>query len=174
MILYQYLTALPPIPTHLLQDPYLPDESRIGFRDGEYTRWALRFKIQEWLEKNISEEILISGMQIITGDIPMHCDKRHWALNYIIDPGGEAVRTSFHKLPGESTLQAPSARAWNASQSEELCSVVLEPNRWHILNTHVLHSVSGVTGQRMAVTLGLNKDNPFDDIKGYQKLLSTT
>jgi hypothetical protein len=173
MLLYQYLTALPPIPAHLLLDAYLLDESKIGFQDGEYTRWALRFKIQEWLNENISNEILISGMQIITGDIPMHCDKRHWALNYIIETGGDAVKTGFHKLPGEPTRQTPSARAWNAAHSEEICSIVLEPFRWHIINTHVLHSVTGVTSTRKAVTLGLNRENPFDDIKNYSGLLAS-
>jgi hypothetical protein len=173
MILFNYLSALPPVPDHLLQDPYLPDESRIGFRDGEYTRWALRYKLEDWLYNNISDQIFISGIQIITGDIPMHTDKRHWALNYIIDPGGSEVRTTLHKLPGEAVLRPPSARAWDAAQSEELFSVVIAPGRWHILNTHVLHSVTGVTGKRMAVTMGLNGDNPFAHIKGYTGLFDT-
>ena len=172
MILFQYLNALPPIPEHLLQDPYLPDESKIGFQDGEYTRWALRYKLEDWLYNNISQQVFISGLQIITGDIPLHCDKRHWALNYIIDPGGDTVKTSLHKLPGEPTLQKPSARAWNATQSEELYSVIIEPFRWHIINTHVLHRVDGVTGKRLAVTMGLNGDDPFKQIKNYGGLLS--
>ena len=131
------------------------------FRDDEYRQYFRELRAYH----------VVEGM--IFSHIPLHSDKRHWALNYIIDPGGTAVKTGFHKLAGEPTLQPPSARAWNAAHSEEICSVVLEPFRWHIINTHVLHSVTGVTGTRKAVTLGLNRENPFDDIKNYSGLLAS-
>jgi hypothetical protein len=169
MLLYQYLTALPPIPAHLTVDPEVRDESRIGFRDNEYTRWPARPELLEWLRKNISEHIDIAGVQIITDNVPLHCDKRKWALNYLVELGGD-VTTSFHKLPGQTVLQPPASRAWDAVDSEELCSVKFESNRWHILNTNVLHRVDGVTGNRVAVTIGLNADNPFELISGYQGL----
>lgn len=171
MLLYQYLDALPPIPAHLTKNPEIPDESKIGFRDGIYARWAPRPELKEWLSNNVSTDVTLAGVQTIEGDVPLHCDKRKWALNYILDTGGSSVVTGFYKLPKESTLQPPAARAKFANDAEELATVVFVPGRWHLLNTHILHSVSGVIGKRVAVTIGLNSVNPFDEIKGYTGLL---
>lgn len=170
MILFQYLNALPQIPKELLIDPRVPDESKIGFHDNEYTRWAAKPELVDWLKENISNDVKLAGVQVITADVPMHCDKRKWALNYLIELGGTDVTTSFHKLPGKDVIQPPASRAWNEPTSEELFSVVLEPFKWHILNTNVLHKVAKVTGQRIAITIGLNDINPFESINGYRGL----
>ena len=173
MFLYQYLDALPAIPSHLTVDPCIRDESQIGFRDGSYARWAATPSLLEWLEKNISNQVNIAGVQIITRDVPSHCDKRKWALNYIIDTGGDNVVTSFQQIVGEDLVQPPATRTTRIDKPfNSLCSVVLKQNRWHLLNTNILHSVAGITGVRTAVTIGLNTVNPFDTIKGYNGLLS--
>ena len=174
MFLYQYLDALPAIPSHLTVDSYIQDESQIGFRDGSYARWAATPSLLQWLEENISSQVNLAGVQIITRDVPSHCDKRKWALNYIIDTGGDNVVTNFQQVIGEELLQPPATRTTHNSKSfNPLCSVVLKPNHWHLLNTNVLHSVVGITGVRTAITIGLNTVNPFDTIKGYNGLLSS-
>lgn len=171
MLLYQYLPALPKIPDELLLAPIVYDEDRIGFKDNEYVRWPSTSNLTSWLKENISEHIEIAGVQVISNDVPLHCDKRKWALNYLVHLGGTNVITSFHKLPGSTVIQPPASRAWDRTDQEELCSVKFELHQWHILNTNVLHKVDGVNSKRVAVTIGLNSNNPFDSIKGYSGLL---
>lgn len=170
MLLFQYLNALPQIPLELLHTPILYDETKIGFKDNEYARWATTPELKEWLRENISEDVELAGAQVISNNVPLHCDKRKWALNYLIHLGGNNVKTSFHKLPGEPVMQTPAMRAWD-KPSEELCSTTFELHRWHLLNTNVLHRVDGVQGKRVAITLGFNSSNPFDKIKQYSGLL---
>jgi hypothetical protein len=172
MLLFQYLNALPLIPVELLHTPIVYDESKIGFKDNEYARWATTPELVEWLRENISEHVELAGVQVISSDVPLHCDKRKWALNYLIHLGGESVKTSFHKLPNETVIQTPAMRAWDRNDSEELCTTQLELHRWHLLNTNVLHKVTGVTDKRVAITLGFNTSNPFEHIKRYGGLLS--
>jgi hypothetical protein len=172
MFLYSYLPALPAIPAHLTKSPILVDKDQIGFTDDSYSRWAAKPELVEWLKENISDSIKLAGVQVISSDVPLHCDKRKWALNYIIEPGGDNVSTGFYKLPGQSVLQPPGSRYAFARDEEELCVTSFKTNEWHILNTNVLHKVAGITGKRVAITIGLNSDNPFDKIKGYQGLTS--
>lgn len=172
MIIYQYLDALPPVPAHLAVSPAIPDESQIGFQDGLYTRWSAQPELVEWIRENITEEIKLAGVQTIGGDVPLHCDKRKWALNYLVDLGGPNVVTGFHKLPHQPVMQPPATRAKFATDAEEITSTTFTKGRWHLLNTNVLHSVTGVTGKRVAITIGFNADNPFSVIKGYAGLLS--
>lgn len=171
MLLYQYLTALPPIPTHLTKSPILVDKNQIGFTDDSYSRWAAKSDLVDWLKEHISESVTLAGVQVISSDVPLHCDKRKWALNYLIEAGGENVVTGFYKLPEKDAIQPPGSRYAFARDEEELCSTTFRLNSWHLLNTNVLHKVTGVTGKRVAITIGLNSDNPFDEIKRYQGLL---
>lgn len=137
-----------------------------------YARWAPKPELKDWIFQNISEDIRLAGVQIITDDVPMHCDKRKWALNYLVETGGDQVITGFFKLRGQPTVQPPAARAKYVLGAEEIVKTTFVTGRWHLLNTNVMHSVVGVTGRRVAITVGFNEDNPFDCIKGYQGLAS--
>jgi len=165
MLIFQYLDALPPIPTDLLVDSLVPDESQIGFRDGTYTRWAANPRLIEWLQKNISDYTNIAGVQTIGGTVMAHCDKRQWAVNYIIDTGGSNVTTTFYHHPNKSVIQAPATRISNDTKLKIIKQVVIEPGKWHIINTHVLHGVTNIETQRTAITIGLNADDPFAKLK---------
>ena len=174
MLLFQYLDQLPKIPVELLADPYIPDPAQIGFQDVGYTRWALRPELKSWLANNISTQIDIAGYQIISEDVNAHFDRRQWALNYVVHTGGPCVVTAFFK-DRKSPLQVD--QVYRLDQTEELDFLFdhcVEPSRWHILNTRVLHSVKGIETERVAVTIGLNTDNPFSLINGYQGYLNGT
>ena len=149
------------------------DKDRIGFTDDSYSRWAAKPELVEWLRENISESVQLAGVQVISSDVPLHCDKRKWALNYLIEPGGETVNTGFYKLPGKAVIQPPGSRYAFARDEEELVTTTFKTNEWHLLNTNILHKVTGVTGKRVAITIGFNSDNPFDEIKEYTGLIKT-
>jgi hypothetical protein len=184
MFLFKYLDLLPPIPVEFLLDP-IPDfsESNIGYSDdgsgwsNTYTRWGINQDLTQWLQAHISSDVKMSGVQIMSWDesvlpgerkVNPHCDYRKWALNYVYETGGENVATSFYCEKDQRILRDPGCRIINPSSLTALKTVVIEPNRWHIINTNVLHGVSNVETTRKAVTIGLNHDDPFSVIYPYR------
>jgi hypothetical protein len=168
MILFQYLDQLPKIPEELLTDPYIPNLTQIGFQDTGYTRWAIRPELKSWLADNISQDVGIAGYQVISEDVNAHCDKRLWAVNYIVNTGGPNVTTTLWQQPGQPVSREPSVKIPEYAKLNMLESVCIEPSRWHILNTRVLHSVRGIKTDRSAITVGLNIADPFSLINQYK------
>jgi len=191
MFLFKYLDLLPAIPVELLLDP-IPDfsESNIGYFDNgsgwsnnatthnaTYTRWGINQGLTQWVQAHISSDVEMAGVQIMSWDesvlpgdrkVNPHCDYRKWALNYVYETGGENVATSFYGEKDQRILRDPGCRITNHESLTVLKTVVIEPNRWHILNTNVLHGVSNVETVRKAVTIGLNYDDPFSVIYPYR------
>jgi hypothetical protein len=75
------------------------------------------------------------------------------------------VRHTFYHHPNKSVIQAPATRISNDTKLKIIKQVVIEPGKWHIINTHVLHGVTNVETQRTAITIGLNADDPFAKLK---------
>jgi hypothetical protein len=174
MLIFQYLDRLPKIPQELLADAYITDPAQIGFQDIGYTRWAVRPELRSWLANNISPQVDIAGYQVISQDVNAHFDRRCWAINYVVHTGGDHVITRFFK-DRRSPLQVD--QVYRLDQTEELDLLFdqcIEPGRWHIINTHVLHSVRGIETDRVAITIGLNTNNPFLAINGYQGYFNAT
>jgi hypothetical protein len=187
MLLFKYLDLLPPIPEELLVDPipdYKPDN--IGYKDGgtnwydaTYTRWGTTPKLVGWLQSNISNSVDIAGIQIMSWathvpagkrKVNPHCDKRRWALNYVYEIGGPNVTTTLYRERGHDLIRQSGCRLTHFDALVPIESVVVEPRRWHILNTNVLHGVTNVETTRKAVTIGINIDNPLEVIKGYENI----
>jgi hypothetical protein len=168
MMLFQYLDQLPRIPEELLVNPYIPDPKQIGFQDAGYARWAVNPELKSWLAENISADVDLAGYQVISEDVNAHCDKRLWAINYIINTGGPTVTTTLWQQPGQPVLRESRVKLPEYAKLNILESVCIEPSRWHILNTRVLHSVKGIKTERSAITVGLNNTDPFLLIKQYQ------
>ena len=165
MLIFQYLDSLPKIPAELLVDPIVHDESLIGYQTGIYARWEAKPDLIQWLKTNISNYVNIAGIQIMTADTIPHCDRRHWAVNYLTDLGGSNVTTAFYQKENWPIVAPPSVRLPDYTGLKTLKQVVIEPGRWHILNTHILHGVTNVESQRQAVTIGLNSIDPFSELK---------
>lgn len=171
MLIFNYLDWLPKIPKELLCDPHLSIPEQIGFKDDMYIRMGVSDNLKIWLAEHITKQVNLAGIQQITGDVPVHTDKRNWALNYILDTGGPNVHTNFLCQHGFEPVRGPSARPSGIEGELAVTnSVVIEPNRWHILNTHVYHSVTGVESMRRAITIGINLPNGIDAIKGSRIL----
>lgn len=76
------------------------------------------------------------------GVVPMHKDfGRHYAINYMVDTGGENVYT-----------------VWWDDNFKEIKRDKVELSRWCILSTKVLHGVEGIEPGRDRVGIGLNWD----------------
>ena len=97
--------------------------------------------------------------------VPAHCDKRLWAVNYILKTGGSGVTTTFYQEVGQPILREPATRVQENAKLDVIDQVIIEPFRWHILSTVVLHGVENIESQRQAVTLGLNSTDPFSELK---------
>ena len=135
----QYLN-LPSIPQHII-DSLILDVSQHhqhnnARQHGPYT-WSdyCTEALDQWCKENISNEMYY-GLQLMTSDVPVHQDfETQIKINYIIDPGGADVVTSFYD-----------------DRSNKLASYCIEPNRWHIFKANTHHGVSNITTTRISVT----------------------
>jgi hypothetical protein len=94
-----------------------------------------------------------------------HTDvNRTVAINYIIDTGGERVRTNWYRERGQSTHRGfkqpgelvPGKTELDYSELELLESVECLAGSWYMIQTDVIHDVSGITGLRRSLSYGCN------------------
>jgi hypothetical protein len=180
MFLFQYLDQLPKVPLDLLKNGHIEDQTRIGWRQGGYVRWPVSTKLDTWLATNLGSDLFTrssSGMQFIRDAIKPHCDLRAWALNYIIATGGEKVETIFWQEQDQPLLRESGTyrNGTTSAKLDEVWKVQIEPNRWHLINTNVIHSVTGVTDiqePRQGISISVMSRKPLEHIQGYQGKLS--
>lgn len=182
MLLFQYLPRLP------LPDPtYFKDTSNwilnfnkqtadsINESGIHYSLWNLPVAIEQWIDLNIinsrafTSQIDFRTFQA-TGSSSMllcHTDYiRKWALTCLLDCGGSEVYTNFYIEPGYPLIREQGLKFIN-NKLTKIYSVKIQPLRWHLLNTEVIHSVTGLTDTRKSVTIGFTTDDPFEYIRGY-------
>jgi hypothetical protein len=123
-------------------------------------------EFDKWAADNIHPYAYEAGLSIsMPKDLPgqgPHCDpRRRYALNYIIDTGGDNVRTVFYKekgFPIERLHDAgPEGRGYWADYPdlEVIDDVVFGAGIWVLLNAKVLHSVENMVGYRSFLTISL-------------------
>jgi hypothetical protein len=90
---------------------------------------------------------------------------REFALNYIIDTGGDAV-TSWYQENGKPMIrtkiqggQQSDSGFVDYNNLEILESAVLEKNKWYLISTNVLHDVDNIVGSRKSISIGIQKTN---------------
>jgi hypothetical protein len=180
MILYQYLDYLPSIPQDMVEhmvNRYQEQKilftvpERLTLRAGKsvknisYTRYQLATELEQWIKTNVCEEFNCAGFQTQTPHLPgqshlPHTDTwpRRWVLNYNLHTGGPKVTTQWYQEQGHNLLRNDCTRP--ASLDSLVCveSVQLEPCRWHILNTSVLHAVDNIETTRMTISLSFETE----------------
>jgi len=108
----------------------------------------------------------------LPAELPPHCDRqRQISINYLLETGGDDVRTCFFKTP---------RHVYDLSQSEndryenlELDFKISIPKEtWHSYNVQYYHSVENIYEQRLLFSI-LPESNPdFDTFKKrYQNLI---
>ena len=184
MILFQYLDDLPPVPNDIVsniltnvrsqQIDHAVPHRNIDLKDRTvknvvYNRHRATDELINWIRKNISINYESLGVQIQdpNPDNQRHfphtdTSPRHWVLNYNIQPGGGNVITSWYQENGYPVLREGTTRPKDVDQLELIQSVCVEPFRWHLLNTQVLHGVENIEHSRIAVTVGF-ETNPIED-----------
>ena len=185
MLLFEYLDSLPAIPNELLINPgtnsndYIkqPDERHKHLPAhwrATFARYSINTALLDWLRTNISTSLDLAGLQRMTWPddaisgkriIVPHTDAvRNWAVSYLFELGGTNVTTSFYQEQDFSLIRE-SDRLFKTERLTVVKQLVIEPYRWHLINTSVIHGVENVETQRQAITIGLNTDDPLSLLK---------
>ena len=190
---YYRQVDLPPIPDELLRFRSSIDPSQtinvndIGYgydhKKGNRSLISCRYvlagikdykPLMDWLNQNIPclhpSLIVLAQTQTSEGNMPsthiVHSDMgREFALNYMIDTGGDAI-TSWYQENGKQLHRTKIQRGQQSDSGfvdynnlELLESVVLEKNKWYLISTNVLHDVDNIIGARKSISIGIFKTN---------------
>ena len=151
MNLFNYVD-LPQIPEHLLTHIIDNDGvDRSWHASNNYLWYMCHDELKGWVRQNIGDKISIGkiGLQEMTKDILPHTDTgRAFALNYI-------VRTGDGILSHYETKNFYNGGFISIDKCKEINRVAVEPFKWHMLNTSVLHGVSGIKSSRLALTINV-------------------
>lgn len=179
MLFFQYLPKLP-VPENINDVAYWDDNCIKQFdqETGEvvYGVWDLPKNINQWIDQNV----LVSRDNIHTVDcrtiqpsilpsmLRIHTDfARRWVLSCIIDTGGPEVYTNFYIENQQPLIRDLGTKVVDGPNMNKLYSVKIQKGRWHLLNTAVLHSVTGIQTTRKALHIGIVAEDPFECIRGY-------
>lgn len=184
-MLFRYIDNLPAIPQNLLNEllPGITDQKlqfvnpdrqlSDGSKNILYQRWELTANLEKWIRENITANFDTAGIQILdfsarqSERLLPHTDSspRRWVLNYSISAGGDNVITSFYQEKDHPIVRDPLCRPDSIENLELLESHKIQCFRWHLLKTCVIHEVVGVTSQRIAISLGIDSDDPERFVK---------
>jgi len=141
-----------------------------------------------WLKENIIDfaDVYVYQEQS-QGDTHIgHVDiGRAVALNYVIDPGGLAVATSWYqqknkpllriKKQGGQLLDEPLQDCKNYYDSLiKIESQIFKPHTWYLLNVQIIHDVQNLTGVRKSISIGVKTDTYKNNQERFHNLLKET
>jgi hypothetical protein len=130
----------------------------------------------DWLLLNIGNIGYQSYFQIQgDGTHIVHSDLGRVAgLNYIIDTGGENVVTSWYQEKNKPLKRVKKIGRQQADDGfvdyqnlETLESVILQKNKWYLIDTGVLHDVDNIQTMRKSITINIQNQDQFDQIKYF-------
>jgi hypothetical protein len=173
----------PNLPSHLIDEVVRISYSMSAisiFRDTPTAsgRFCLRNTsntLLKWARDNVSDQIKIVWVQTIKdGNFGPHIDgpgktsgsRRYFNLMYILNTGGEKVLTHFY-----DPLKADIGDQTVFKYEEVLLKETFEfkANTWNMMNNQEIHSVEGVTGNRVCLSLSFyNPELP----KMFENLIS--
>jgi hypothetical protein len=175
---YQYIDELPSIPENFLSDVEsfnqfdLQDTSYVEGRSILYRRWSVNPKFENWIKANICDQYAVLSLQThhkideVTQHSP-HTDRtRPWVLLYLIESGGDMVTTSWYRERNEPLLRDNGLhKGLFKNQIDLVESTQVETKRWCLLNSRIIHGVTGITGTRMSFAISITRENPFEVLK---------
>jgi hypothetical protein len=173
----------PPIPEILLSEDFIPeigtDDIGYGvkhFKNGEEVSpcsyWFSNIRSREllsWIWKNVPATKNVSKLSYQqthhrTGGVHIvHCDiLRSYAINYMIDLGGEDAWTSWYKEKDKPLTRTKKEGDGQADTGyidyanlELLDTVKFGQGKWYIIATNVLHDVDKIVGTRKSITISI-------------------
>jgi hypothetical protein len=133
----QYIN-LPKVPD-VVVERYLAqlDSVEAKYTNGGYTWSDSNNKLlNKWCQQNICAD-MYWGVQLMSSDLPIHIDDGTTIkFVYLLQTGGENVRTHFHT-------------------GDQITETYIIPNQtWHILRVNTEHSVEGIAkdSKRISIT----------------------
>lgn len=140
MIAFSYIN-FPKLPESLTSEIYASVDDNIPLVELSFEKYKLlvcRKPIKDFVESIFSKPVYC-GVQTILNNQRVHIDyNRTVVYNYIIEPGGENVTTSFYV---------------DLKKSKKIEGLCIEPLRWHRLKVFLPHGVEGITSKRIAITV---------------------
>jgi len=184
---------LPPIPTQLLKDAGEPRIVQVNpdisyganhVKDGvtltgaEFKRGVFDYApLLLWLrENNIPGAEVFSKvhLQFQTGGThTIHSDvARIYALNYVVEPGGDNVITSWYQQKNNPVHV--SKQTFNNSNPPTYKNTVLlgsahfKKDRWYLIAVNILHDVGVIPGTRKVISFNFTDESIIDLINSKQ------
>lgn len=149
---FEYLEDIPPLPNELISDIINNDGVNRSWHNSPHYKFYIPSKrLISWCVENI-KGVKKVGIQEMDSDLPPHIDVgRNFAINYIVDTGGGSLcHYSSNKPYTSENGFVP------IQYVKEISKVYVEPRRWHILDTSILHGVVGITGKRLSLTVNVD------------------
>jgi hypothetical protein len=141
---------LPPVPENLIES--ITDiinkppkaSSNIASEYAFFKTRNVNDDLAIWLQ-SIFKNKIFAQYQLVYDGLPIHIDKgnRITAYNYLLDTGGENVRTVIYN-----------------DKYKPLQSETLEVKRWHRINTGMLHGVHGIDPNKIRIAISIGSDIP--------------
>ena len=171
-----YYPALPLIPNQLLEtvDAYntnkvvITNLTRHAIKDGKtipnawYERYPVNENIYTWINKNIASDYTDIGMAFhgtpnsISTALPHTDQTRNWLLMWLLDEGGTEVDTVHWQEKNQPIIRTSDLKApLSYDNLIEIGRARFKRGEWILLNTHVIHSLEGITaGPRISLQIG--------------------
>jgi hypothetical protein len=118
-----------------------------------------------WCKNNISYnicDIADIGIQTIRqGNFEPHIDGpsskgqlRHYNLMYMIDTGGQNVKTKIYNSPSELVAKVKQTDySISYAEAELIETFEFQKHTWNLMNNQMFHSVEGITGTRIGLSI---------------------
>ena len=145
--------------------------------DAVYNRWSLDQKYVDYVAQlipelaNIKFNVGFQSIKNVTGNLCQlhpHTDgvvRGPFCIHYMINVGGDDVKTIWWKQHDEPTVREPWKHVWNLAELEELDSTVFPEGQWNIMRTDIIHSVQSISTDRVALAIGFFDETVFNTIK---------
>lgn len=142
--------------------------------NSDYRRVSVNQDLQEWIDENIlkdsygASEVCYAYQNF--RNLPFtrnrhHIDKtRYFTLMYLEDLGGDNVLTQFWQEPNKLTVRTeyvitPQEFEKKIPTFSLIDSITIEPHRWGVVNSKIIHSVENLTRCRSGIQINLDLNN---------------
>lgn len=169
-------SALPELNHPLWEKKLDLDEKQISypmFRKIDYygkevsSRSVLRYKISKdfetWIKQNICSNFLDASIapyhKINDNDdiLGVHTDTtRDYLLFYLLEKSNDDQITAWWQERGFPIVRERNAFTNDFNSLDKLSEVMIEKERWIVINARILHSVHNILGYRNAVQISIN------------------
>ena len=150
-----YLEDLPKLNDILITEAlYCRDhhENIFALKDHPYKLFHATDMLKEYIGSFLKFKHIVT-VHSFRNTIPIHIDfNRTRAYNFVIDPGGTDVKTSFYDVNDFTRNNEGRLVAINADY-KPIESVSIRPNVWHILDVSVPHGVTNIETERFGITV---------------------